>query len=66
LQAIALMQQGSVVELTSSLALDAGKLSVEEKLPLADSVMLATSRAYDAKLWTQDSDFVNISGVKFV
>ncbi len=66
LQAIALMQQGTVVELTSMLALEAAKLSLEEKLPLADSIMLATSRAYDATLWTQDSDFENISGVKFV
>lgn len=66
LQAISLMQQGSVVELTSSLALEAAKLSLDEKLPLADSIMLATSRAYDAILWTQDSDFKNISGVKYV
>lgn len=66
LQAIALMQQGKVVELTSGLALEAAKLSIEEKLPLADSVMLATSRAYGATLWTQDSDFEGKSGVKYV
>lgn len=66
LQAIALMQQGTVVELTSMLALEAAKLSLEEKLPLADSIMLATSRAYDATLWTQDSDFKNISGIKYI
>lgn len=66
LQAIALMQQGTVVELTSNLAIEAAKLSLEENLPLADSIMLATSRAYDAILWTQDSDFENISGVKYV
>ena len=66
LQATALMQQGTVVELTSSLALEAAKLSLEEKLPLADSVMLATSRAYGATLWTQDSDFEGMSGVKYV
>ena len=65
LQATALMQQGTVVELTSSLALEAAKLSLEEKLPLADSVMLATSRAYGATLWTQDSDFEGMSGVKY-
>lgn len=66
LQAIAFMQQGTVVELTSNLAIEAAKLSFEENLPLADSVMLATSRAYGAILWTQDSDFENISGVKYV
>ena len=66
LQAIALMQQGTVIELTSNLALEAAKLSLEERLPLADSIILATSRAYNAILWTQDSDFENISGVKYV
>jgi predicted nucleic acid-binding protein len=66
LQAVALMQQGTVVELTSNLALEAAKLSLEENLPLADSIMLATSRAYGSILWTQDSDFENISGVKYV
>lgn len=66
LQAIALMQQGTVVELDSRLALEAAKLSLEESLPLADSIMLATARAYEATLWTQDSDFESISGVKFV
>jgi len=66
LQAIALMQQGTVVELTSSLALEAARLSLEEELPLADSVMLATSMAHEATLWTQDSDFEGVSGVKYV
>ena len=66
LQAIALMQQGTVVELDSRLALEAAKLSLEESLPLADSVMLATAQAYDAILWTQDSDFKDSSGVKYV
>ncbi len=65
LQAIAVMQQGAVVELTSRLALEAAKLSIDEKLPLADSVILATSKAFKAILWTQDSDFENISGVKY-
>ncbi|MBN1271548.1 MAG: PIN domain-containing protein [Candidatus Aminicenantes bacterium] len=60
------MQQGEVVELTANLALEAAKLSIEEKLPLADSVMLATSRAYEALFWTQDSEFENMSGIKYV
>ena len=50
LQAIAIMAQGRVVELGVTLALEAAKLSVEEKLPMADSIMLATARAYDATL----------------
>ena len=57
LQAIAAMQQGRVAELDASIALRAAKLSVEQSLPMADSVMLATAQAFDATLWTQDADF---------
>ncbi len=66
LQAAALMQQGHVVELTVPLALAAAQLSVERSLPMADSIMLATARAFNATLWTQDSDFASIDGVKYV
>ena len=66
LQAAALMQQGRVVELTAPLALAAAQLSVEKSLPMADSIMLATARAFNATLWTQDSDFASIEGVKYV
>ena len=65
LQAAAVMQQGTVVELTVPLALDATRESLERRLPMADSIMLATARAYGAKLWTQDSDFEGIDGVEF-
>lgn len=65
LQAIALMKQGQVVTLDEVLALHAAKLGVELKLPLADSVILATARAYDATLWTQDADFQGIEGVRY-
>src|SRR5512134_2153999 len=56
LQAVALMHQGRVVDLDATLALAAARLSTQERLPLADSVMLATARAFSATLWTQDSD----------
>jgi len=66
LQAVAVMQQGRVVELSSVLALDAARLSIELKIPMADSIMLATSRSLGAALWTQDSDFKGMEGVKYV
>ncbi len=66
LQAVALMSQGRVVDLDTDLALRAAKVSVEYKLPLADSVMLATARMCDATLWTQDADFEGVDGVKYV
>ena len=66
LQAIAAMQQGTVVELNVPLALDSARLSLSEKMPMADSVMLATAQAHGATLWTQDSDFQGIEGVQYV
>ncbi len=66
LKAVALMQQGTVVDLNSGLALSAAKLSVELKLPMADCVILATARAYQAVLWTQDADFQDLEGVRYV
>ena len=39
------MQQGLVVDLDASLALRAARISVDLKLPMADSVILATARA---------------------
>jgi len=65
LQAVALMQQGMIVELSDSLALSAARISLNDKIPMADSIMLATARAYGATLWSQDSDFENIAGVRY-
>lgn len=66
LQAIAQMQQGQVIELTSALALSAAQLSLKERLPMADSVILATARAFQAVLWTQDADFKDLEGVQYI
>ena len=66
LRAIALMQEGQLIDLTSTIALHAAKLSLELKIPMVDSVILASAREYDAVLWTQDSDFKGIEGVRFI
>lgn len=65
LTSVAQRQQGRVVNLDGVLALNAAKLGYELKLPLADSVILATARTYDAVIWTQDADFAPIKGVKY-
>ena len=65
LHAAVAMQKGTVVGLTVPLAIAASKLSLEHNLPMADSIILATARAYNATLWTQDSDFKDISDVKY-
>ena len=66
LQAIALMQQGEIIEVDSSIALHSAKQSIDLKLPMADSIILTTAHVFNATLWTQDSDFINISGVKYI
>ena len=66
LQAVALLVQGQIVDLDTTLALDAAKLSVAEQLPMADSIILATARAHGATLWSQDADFEGMAGVEYV
>jgi predicted nucleic acid-binding protein len=65
LQAVALMQQGRVVSLDVSIALEAARVSNAYKLPLADSIILATAQAHNATLWTQDSDFEGLPSVQY-
>jgi len=66
LQAIAVLAQGEVVNLDTTLALNAAKLSFDLKLPMAGSIMLAAAQARDATLWTQDADFKDIPGVQYI
>ena len=66
LQAVALMKQGQVIDLTTDISLKAAKLSLEHKIPMADSIILATAKSYKATLWTQDVDFKGIDNVKYI
>lgn len=65
LEAVAIMYDGKVIDLDREIALMAADLSLELKLPMADSIILATARAHDAILWTQDEHFKDIEGVKY-
>lgn len=66
LQAVALMKQGQVIDLTTNISLMAGKLSLERNIPMADSIILATGRLYQATIWTQDVDFKGLEGVEYI
>ena len=66
LQAATLMQQGPIIVLDTALSLSAAKISADLKLPLADSIIIATGRIHHAVIWTQDADFEGLSGVKYV
>ena len=65
LQAVVAMQKGTVADLNPPLAIAASKLSLEHNLPMADSIILATAQEFKAILWTQDSDFKDMSNVKY-
>ncbi|MCZ6824136.1 MAG: type II toxin-antitoxin system VapC family toxin [Gemmatimonadetes bacterium] len=65
LQAVALMQQGQVVDLDGAIALTAARLGTDFGLPLADSVILATARHFNATVWTQYADFDGLPDVRF-
>jgi predicted nucleic acid-binding protein len=66
LEAIAIMRQGQVVDLDADIALAAARLSATLRLPMADSIILATAHRYEATLWTQDAELQSIEGVRFV
>lgn len=65
LQAIAVMQQGRVAPLDDTLALSAAVAGAEYKLPLADSIVYATARQFQALVWTQDQDFDGLPNARF-
>ena len=65
LQAIAIMEQGHVIAMTSEIALLAAQISREKKTPMADSMIYATARSSKAILWTQDADFEGLESVKY-
>lgn len=60
------MKRGRVISLDSELAMDAARLGVLHKLPLADSIIFATAQKYDAILWTQDDDFKGLENVRYI
>ena len=66
LRAMGMLYRGQLVALSDEIALQAALLSLEHKLPLADSVILATARAHKATLWTQDEHFKNLPDVEYI
>jgi len=65
LRAIAVMEQGKIVDLDRATALEAARLSIEHGIAMADSVMLATAYRHRATLWTQDADFDGLQGARY-
>jgi predicted nucleic acid-binding protein len=65
-QAVSTLIDCQTVDLTREIAILAGELGIRYKLPLADSVVLATARSFNAILWTQDSDFEGLENVEYI
>ena len=65
LQAAALMRQGNVLELSAAIAMQAAKVSLNLKLPMADSIILTSGMLNNAVVWTQDEHFAGLAGVNF-
>ena len=66
LDAVGSMGEGMVVDMNRQTAIEAALLSAKLKLAMADSIILATARAYKAVLWTQDEHFKGIEGVRYI
>jgi len=65
IQAIAMMAQAKVFEITASIAMQAAKTSYLLKLPMADCLIYITARQQNAIVWTQDADFKDLEGVQY-
>ena len=65
LEAVSALQHGRIIDLTAALAMAAAGISYSEKLPMADSIIIATARAENAIIWTQDGDFEKMQRVRF-
>ncbi|OIN97428.1 MAG: VapC toxin family PIN domain ribonuclease [Anaerolineae bacterium CG03_land_8_20_14_0_80_58_20] len=66
LEGVSRLYRGTIIAMNDGLALQAAQLSLTHNLPMADSIILATARAQNAILWTQDEHFKNIEGVKYI
>ncbi len=66
LQAAGIMSLGTSADLTPEIAIQAAQISMNLKLAMADSMILATSRGYQATLYTQDADFQGLDGVAYI
>jgi predicted nucleic acid-binding protein len=58
--------KGKVIDLTVSLAMSTALLSVEHRLPMAESIILATAREHRTTLWTQDEHFKGLENVQYI
>jgi predicted nucleic acid-binding protein len=65
MECIAFMTTAKVIDLDIEISINAAKISKENKLAMADSIIMATAQKYEANIWTQDADFKGLPNVKY-
>jgi len=66
LEAYAQMSRTKIIDLTSSLCLEAADISMSLNLGMADSIIVATARAHNAQIVTSDEHLKKLDRVKFI
>ena len=63
--AVEIMSIGKVINMNSEIAILASNISKQYRLPLADSIIYATAKIYEAEIYTQDKHFENLEQVHY-
>jgi predicted nucleic acid-binding protein len=66
IELVAQLKRYDIIPLDESLSISAAKISNDYKIPMADSIIYATAKKYNATLWTLDSDFKDLNDVKYI
>ena len=56
----------NVIDFSDDLAISAAEISLEQKIPMADAIILSTAKNYDAMIITNDSHFKGMNNVIFI
>ena len=65
LNVVSYMQAGKIVDLNATLSLSAANISRKYKLPMADSIIFATSLHYSALIFSCDKHFKDMPGIRY-
>ena len=66
LDVYAQMSLTQVVELTSALSLKAADISIKNGVAMADAIVIATAKDYEAQIITSDQHFKKVNCVKLI
>ncbi len=66
LEASAQINRTKIIELTSQIAIEAAEISLNASLGMADSLIVATARAFNAQIITSDRHLKDFKDAKFI